>query len=76
MSQLAAEITGDTKPRPRSKTPFQPKKETKQADPIQAILSSVGVSYTHENSEVIGSSRVEAHLSRRAEIAAESATAS
>jgi DNA excision repair protein ERCC-6-like 2 len=76
MSQLAAEITGDTKSRARSKTLFQPKKEIKQADPIQAILSSVGVSYTHENSEVIGSSRVEAHLSRRAEIAAESASAS
>ena len=80
MSQLAAEITGDTtNPRSRttskskSATPFTQgaqKKEIKH-DPIQAILSSVGVSYTHENSEVIGSSRVEAVLSKRAEDAAE-----
>lgn len=35
---------------------------------IQAILASAGVQYTHENSEVIGSSKVEAQLSRRAEL--------
>ncbi len=54
--------------------PFQATKSTatKKHDPIQAILSSVGVSYTHENSEVIGSSKVEALLSRRAEEAATS----
>lgn len=39
---------------------------TKRSDPIQAILSSAGVEYSHENSEVVGSSRVEAGLSRRA----------
>ncbi|KAL8996383.1 MAG: hypothetical protein Q9169_004106 [Polycauliona sp. 2 TL-2023] len=38
----------------------------KQYDPIQAILQTAGVEYTHENSEVVGSSRVEASLSRRA----------
>lgn len=38
---------------------------------IQAILASAGVQYTHENSEVIGSSKVEAQLSRRAEMVAE-----
>ncbi|KAL8671548.1 MAG: hypothetical protein Q9168_003955 [Polycauliona sp. 1 TL-2023] len=38
----------------------------KQYDPIQAILHTAGVEYTHENSEVVGSSRVEASLSRRA----------
>lgn len=38
----------------------------KKSDPVQAILAGAGVEYTHENSEVIGSSRVEAHLSRRA----------
>lgn len=70
MSQLAAEIIGE--PRPRSTTPFAPGKSqvVKKHDPIQAILSSVGVSYTHENSEVIGSSKVEAMLSKRAEDAA------
>ncbi|PVH84515.1 DNA excision repair protein-like protein [Cadophora sp. DSE1049] len=58
MSQLAALLTEEdskkkAKPRPK-------------ADPIQAILSAAGVEYTHENSEVVGSSRVEAELSRRA----------
>lgn len=38
---------------------------------IQAILASAGVQYTHENSEVIGSSKIEAHLSRRAEMVAD-----
>ncbi|KAL8757482.1 MAG: hypothetical protein Q9199_002175, partial [Rusavskia elegans] len=38
----------------------------KQYDPIQAILQTAGVEYTHENSEVVGSSRVEASLSKRA----------
>ncbi|KAL1856922.1 hypothetical protein Daus18300_010576 [Diaporthe australafricana] len=40
-------------------------------DPIQAILASAGVEYTHENSEVIGSSKVEAQLSKRAQLAEE-----
>ncbi|KAF3760812.1 hypothetical protein M406DRAFT_226012, partial [Cryphonectria parasitica EP155] len=40
-----------------------------KSDAIQAILASAGVQYTHENSEVIGSSKVEAKLSRRAELA-------
>jgi hypothetical protein len=44
----------------------QPKPRPK-ADAIQAILAAAGVEYTHENSEVVGSSRVEAELSRRAE---------
>jgi SNF2 family DNA or RNA helicase len=35
-------------------------------DPIHAILAKAGVQYTHENSEVIGKSRIEAELSRRA----------
>lgn len=40
-----------------------------KSDAIAAILASAGVEYTHENSEVVGSSRVEAQLSRRAEMA-------
>ena len=39
----------------------------KKTDAIQAILAHAGVEYTHENSEVIGSSKVEARLSKRAE---------
>ncbi|KIY02249.1 uncharacterized protein Z520_02387 [Fonsecaea multimorphosa CBS 102226] len=73
ISQLAAEIIGEEgrSSRSRSRTPFGPAKMGfKKHDPVQAILSSVGVSYTHENSEVIGSSKVEALLSKRAEEAA------
>ena len=33
---------------------------------VAAILAEAGVSYTHENSEVIGSSKVEAQISKRA----------
>lgn len=39
----------------------------KKSDPVQAILAGAGVEYTHENSEVVGSSKVEASLSRRAQ---------
>lgn len=73
ISQLAAEIIGEKprKSRSRSNTPLGSSKDgVKKHDPVQAILSSVGVSYTHENSEVIGSSKVEALLSKRAENAA------
>ena len=66
MSQLAAlvvesgeEFAGVKKSRKIS--------STKKSDPVQAILAQAGVEYMHENSEVIGSSKVEAHLSRRAE---------
>ncbi|KAF1935324.1 hypothetical protein EJ02DRAFT_439319 [Clathrospora elynae] len=44
------------------------KKFTKrnEADPINAILAKAGVQYTHENSEVIGRSEIEARLGRQA----------
>jgi len=73
MSQLVAEIIGDTgKKRTRNKpsagTSFDSSISSgKRRDAVQAILASAGVSYTHENSEVVGSSRVEAALSKRAE---------
>lgn len=41
-----------------------------RTDAVQAILASAGVEYTHDNSEVIGSSKVEEQLSRRAAMAA------
>ncbi|KZZ89096.1 DNA excision repair protein [Ascosphaera apis ARSEF 7405] len=44
------------------------KKSNPSVDPIQAILSKAGVQYTHENSEVIGTSKVEKHLSRQAQL--------
>jgi superfamily II DNA/RNA helicase len=58
MSQLAALITGEDKPL---------EKNQKGVDAISAILASAGVKYTHEHTEVVGSSKIEAHLSRRAE---------
>ncbi|PQE32856.1 hypothetical protein CJF32_00001332 [Rutstroemia sp. NJR-2017a WRK4] len=61
MSQLAALIVeGD------GATAKKNTKPTPKSDPITAILASC-VEYTHENSEVVGSSKVEERLSRRAE---------
>ncbi|KAL6253069.1 hypothetical protein RBB50_000789 [Rhinocladiella similis] len=68
MSQLAAEIIGGDKPRrSKSQSSFRAEDASRKTDPVQAILSSVGVSYTHENSEVIGTSKIEEYLSKRAE---------
>ncbi|KAF9884314.1 hypothetical protein FE257_001892 [Aspergillus nanangensis] len=67
MSQLAAMICGDAEapaPGGGDVSPVAPKH-----DPIQAILTGAGVEYTHLNSEVIGSSKIEERLSRRAELA-------
>ena len=79
MSQLAAMIVDDknpdddttTKPNPKQPYKKEPTATTtlppnRSRDPIQAILANAGVEYSHENSEVVGSSRVEAGLSRRA----------
>ena len=41
-------------------------KPSAKNNPIAAILADAGVSYTHENSEVIGTSKIEKFLSRRA----------
>ncbi|KAI5810410.1 P-loop containing nucleoside triphosphate hydrolase protein [Pyronema omphalodes] len=54
------------------------KKNPKQAgstaiNPIAAILAEAGVSYTHENSEVIGTSKVEAQISKKARESTETA---
>ena len=62
MSQLAALITKGEDVLTAKKKEMKPK-----TDAVQAILASAGVEYTHENSEVVGSSKIEAHLSRRAE---------
>ncbi|KAJ5500181.1 Helicase C-terminal [Penicillium expansum] len=72
MSQLASMICGDedekdNKPSANLPTPHK-------HDPVQAILASAGVEYTHLNNEVIGSSRVEEDLSRRAELAQDDTT--
>lgn len=39
-------------------------KQKRKPNPINAILAKAGVQYTHENSEVIGRSKMEAKLSR------------
>ncbi|KAK1760535.1 switch 2 [Echria macrotheca] len=64
MSQLAKLLTTEN-----PEELLQSKKKPK-SDVIAGILASAGVEYTHENSEVIGTSKVEAQLSRRAELAA------
>ncbi|KAM0802030.1 DNA excision repair protein [Usnea florida] len=72
MSQLAALIVDEAE-EAAGKTNSKRRKiagggrSGKKSDPIQAILANAGVEYTHENSEVVGSSKVEASLSRRAQ---------
>lgn len=62
MSQLAAEIIDEPGAR------RQAARETaKKRDPVQAILTSAGVEYTHENAEVIGTSKIETKISSRAQ---------
>ncbi|KAF1982515.1 putative DNA excision repair protein [Aulographum hederae CBS 113979] len=63
MSQLAELIASGDTPEEKAKRP----KGTKKMDAVQAILAGAGVEYTHENSEVIGTSKIESKLSRRAE---------
>ena len=68
LSQLVDKIIEDAAG-PEAVVKRGKKKGKVKGDAIAAILASAGVEYTHENSEVIGSSRVEAKLSRRAEAA-------
>ncbi|KAK5123003.1 hypothetical protein LTR85_003569 [Meristemomyces frigidus] len=62
MSQLAADIIDA----PASKRKAA-KATAKRKDPVSAILASVGVEYTHENAEVIGTSKIETKISSRAQ---------
>jgi DNA excision repair protein ERCC-6-like 2 len=50
-----------------------PEEEERQVDPVTAILSEVGVEYTHLNMEIIGPSCVEARISEMAMSAARDA---
>jgi len=67
MSQLAALIVDEAEEAAGTKKRKKASGATKKSDPVQAILANAGVEYTHENSEVVGSSKVEASLSRRAQ---------
>ena len=62
MSQLAADIIDAPSARRKAA-----KEQAKKKDPVQAILASVGVEYTHENAEVIGTSKIETKISSRAQ---------
>ncbi|KAI1850536.1 hypothetical protein JX266_003818 [Neoarthrinium moseri] len=66
LGQLAEILTNDDKATSSGKKPSQKRK----SDVVQAILASAGVEYTHENSEVVGSSKVEDRISRQAELEA------
>lgn len=70
MSQLAAMIRDEDESSTTSLQALNTATPNKH-DPIQAILTGAGVEYTHLNNEVIGSSKVEERLSRRAELADE-----
>ena len=71
MSQLAALVVNEAEEAAGSRSSkFKRRKIStakKKSDPVQAILANAGVEYTHENSEVVGSSKIEASLSRRAQ---------
>jgi len=71
MSQLAALLAED--PSAPEKKAKKKKHAVQKADPIQAILASAGVDYVHENSEIVGSSKVEARLSSKAQEAGDNA---
>jgi SNF2 family DNA or RNA helicase len=64
LSQLADLLTSSD----QAKTLESLKSGQPKSDAVQAILSAAGVEYTHDNAEVIGSSKVEEQLSRRAEM--------
>jgi DNA excision repair protein ERCC-6-like 2 len=71
MSQLVELVTSgdpDSEQRSSQENRMKKVKHSTKSDPIQVILGNAGVKYTHENSEVIGTSRVEHHLSRKAEM--------
>lgn len=64
ISQLAALLTSENQQQMLESR----KANVPKSDAILAILTSAGVEYTHDNAEVIGSSKVEEELSKRAEM--------
>ncbi|KAM3514321.1 hypothetical protein MY11210_001996 [Beauveria gryllotalpidicola] len=65
VGQLAALLTAE------NQTPKQDgrKATPRRSDAVQAILASAGVEYTHDNAEVVGTSKIEEQISRRATMA-------
>ena len=67
LSQLVALAAGEDVEDPSKPEHVQLKGDsTSRSNPISAILAGAGVTYTHEHAEVVGSSRIETHLSRKA----------
>jgi superfamily II DNA/RNA helicase len=71
LSQLVDKLVADAAPtdsKAKTKTEHSNGDDAaaSKANAVNAILAAAGVEYTHSNSEVIGSSRIEAQLSRRA----------
>ncbi|KFA45965.1 hypothetical protein S40293_07295 [Stachybotrys chartarum IBT 40293] len=62
LSQLADLLTAEN----QDKLLESRKASAPRSDAVLGILASAGVDYTHDNSEVIGSSKVEEQLSKRA----------
>lgn len=65
VGQFAALLTAKDQ---KNKTDAR-KATPRKSDAIQAILASAGVEYTHDNAEVVGTSKIEEQLSRRATMA-------
>ncbi|KAM3545299.1 hypothetical protein ARSEF1564_001771 [Beauveria bassiana] len=65
VGQLAALLTAE------NQTPKQDGRiaTPRRSDAVQAILASAGVEYTHDNAEVVGTSKIEEQISRRATMA-------
>lgn len=70
MSQLASLLTSDQTGKDGQDDPAS---EKSSGDVIQAILNAAGVDYTHDNAQVVGSSKVEEQLSRKAALLSTSA---
>jgi SNF2 family DNA or RNA helicase len=66
LTLLAAEITGEGGKGKKKHDDEQDTETKRQARAVQAILNLAGVEYTHDNNDVIGSSKMEAQLSKRA----------
>ncbi|KAF2858982.1 hypothetical protein K470DRAFT_259268 [Piedraia hortae CBS 480.64] len=60
ISQLAEDISDDSQPQEGASS-------ATNIDPVSAILATIGVEYTHENAEVIGTSKIETEISARAQ---------
>ncbi|KAF3003116.1 hypothetical protein E8E13_008306 [Curvularia kusanoi] len=66
IKKLAESLASSSKAEHSRKSGSKKYRKKLGTDPINAILAKAGVQYTHENSEVIGRSEVEARLGKQA----------